>query len=1254
MSKNISEQNILSDTIFNESIIPQGLIHASIAEDDGISFWVTKTNFAFNKIAQIKNIGEELQAQSVFSFLDGFNCKPIQQFYLAKKSNSAQFIYNSGSNTFNLSFKKLSKQSILFALQDISDFQNTRAELNEKKRQLKESQEIAHLGYWVENHITKKHFWSDQVYKILNEDIDSIKPSFKNYLGFVYKSDKADVKHAFNAAIENKTGYEITHKLRLANGSIKYISQRCYTNYDNNEQPIQSVGIIQDITNSEIIKEELKNSETIFRSVFDFAPIAIVLVNEQHKPIFCNNQFSDIIGYSIEEIYKRGLKDFTHTDDYDGNLKLYNRLFNGEIDSFLVTKRYVHENGKVLWAKVTVSAIKSVKGKIDMAIAMVQDISAEKKATEALVKSEYKYRTLIENANDGIGLFDYEFNPIIYNKVLYEMLGYDLEEYLKMDHNKFELFHPDDIESAKAAIVKLKNGERARVENRMRKKDGVYSYYSISYIQVWHDDKPAILIFRRDITKRKEAEQQSEEYKLFLETLMENLPVSLFAKTTPDFRYLYWNNTIERETGIPAEEAIGKNDFELQQFKQLAEQYQKEDEKLLKFGRKLESEHDFTNRLGDVKQFKTIKTLHNSNIGSPIILGISMDVSKLKEAEQQVEQSNQMLKEAQKIAKLGYWEYDVKKDLFFDNLENRQILGTENLPYFINANQFLDLLHLGDQEIVEKALKKCIDRKIMGNGIVRVQTNKEAKHVSINYRPVEDEKGKVVKLRGTCLDITRIRKSEMKMLESEKRLKQAEHIAKVGYWDYNYNSKKTKFSDEIWSILEVNSPLKPIEFSDFFDAVHDDDKINVSAQFNKSKNLNEPFDIEFKIITQNKNTKYIKAIGTFVKNQGGKLERSIGTFQDVTDLKVNEIHLEKVANQLIEIQNIANIGFIEYGSKGELLKVSDTLLNTIELERFDPSLFTIDNFIHEDDKETITKTVVKCLRKRQSYNLQYRLKLASGAIKFVNEIISYSSESKFDGYTRIIQDITLLKEKELTLEKLADINDSQLIGTMEYNLENQRYFLSEGVMNVLGLSKKENSVSLQQFVNYIHDDDKYSVSQVLNKSIKLQETHSITFRFSLKENESLYVQCFNNFHINSAGESVMFGTIRDISEHRKILAKLHDRKELFKAITENSLLGIVIYSDNKRVYANKKWSELIGVDSKKLNDNLPLEKIYRAESIELIYNILKNWGEFKLNDYSNEVTLHPLNAPAFTAIIYIKEIQYNHKNAFLILARPSE
>ncbi|HAZ04883.1 MAG TPA: hypothetical protein DCY97_22360 [Marinilabiliales bacterium] len=1247
------EQLNLYQLLFDKSVVPMGIIR-EVTANNTKSFQVIQANASFMALLGPGPANLPMDVTGAFRFLKGFSNFGFYQVLSQTHPKIKVGVFKSETGFFKITFMQLTTNSLSFSFENITNIQKKKIELAEKKRQLKESEELAQLGYWIESHKDGRHFWSQQVYQILGIQEKDSNPSFAKFVEFVFPDDVALVNELFYESIKTKTGFSSNYRLLLSDGQIKKVDLRCYTNFNSKGEPAQTIGILQDITAIENTKEKLRKSETIFRSVFENAPIAIVLINQDFRPTYTNQQFSDITGYSLDEILARGVKDFTYPDDFENNDKLYTRLFNNEIPSFSITKRYLKKDGTLIWVKVVVSGIKDVSGKTTLAIAMVQDISAEKKASEALLKSEYRYRTLIDNANDGIGLFDMEYKPIIYNSALYSMLGYGPDEYFKQDRLHFGSFHPQDIPLGEKAEESIRQNKKIKIEARLKTKDGTYKYFSISYIPVVHEESPAILIFRRDISKRKEAEAQNEEYRLFLETIMDNLPVSFFAKSTPDFRYIYWNAASEQVTGISTEDALGKNDSELQQSKQLAEQYYQEDQKLLKTKRKLEHEHEYTNSLGEVKHFKTIKTLHESPTGKPIILGLSMDITKLKEAEKQVEQSTQMLKEAQKIAQLGYWEYDVKKDLFFDNAENRAILGITNLPYFLNSKQFKDLLIEADQEIVIHAFFKCIANNTPGNGIIRILVNDEIKHIAINYRPIANAAGEVIKLRGTCLDITRIRQSELALRESEKRLKQAEHIAKVGYWDHNYLKKGTYFSDEVWNILEMPSRHEVINFNDFMDSIHPDDKLAVAAQFYKSNQNNLPFDFDFRIITRGQNVKYIKAIGTFVKNTQGFLERSIGTFQDVTDLRKKELELLKMTEHLLDVQKLSKTGYIEIALGSGIVSFSESMSEIID-GAIDKciSLDDYQKLIHPSDRETIEITIRQTLTKKCSHNILYRLSLPSGKIKYVNEIcrIIKTSASSEEFATRIIQDITDIKEKENELTHLVEIKKSNQVGVWEFDPAEKKYIMSEEILTILGLPSQHREISFRNWVEHIHPEDQFSVEKILNASFADATNFTLSYRIIDAMTQSVkHIQDSSLFHSTSQGTVNMIGTIRDITQSRETEQRLLEHIEIFRAITENSLFGTLIIQNNHHIYVNNKWAEWVGMQPNEIIGKKSFNEIFQPETTRVILELLILWSKYEMKEYQNEINLKPRNAPGFYVEVFVKEIIYNNSLAFLILA----
>lgn len=1209
---------------------------------------VVYANRAFLQILGKKKL-KPSNFHTFFGQFKGVEIKNIASVAKQGVHNTATVVSNYKDNFYKITFNKLSEAYLSVVLEDITEKQHQKIVLAEKKRQLTELYKIANLGYWVESYKKGKHIWSDNIYHLLGITDSEMDACFDNYLTFVHENDREKLRNDYALALKNKKLFESNHKIFTKSGDIRNVVLRFYTDYDTHGKALQSVGILQDITDREKIQRKLKISETIFQSVFEHAPIAIVLVNNKMQPVFSNHQFSDITGYSVSEIVKKQVKVFTHPEDYKYNEKQYLKLFNREIDEFSVTKRYIKKSGLVIWVKVTVSAIAGFDDENRYAIAMVQDISSEKTATEALIKSEYNYRTLIESATEGIGLFNRDFKPIIYNTAMYKMLGYTMDDYLKIDHKNFQLFHPDDKKEAEQAYIDVLDGKRIQNDHRVKQKSGKYLYCSISYIPVYHDEKPAILIFRRDISKRKAAELQNDEYRLFLETIMDNLPVSFFAKTTPDFRYLYWNKTMERLSGIPAEQAIGQTDAELPQFKQQAKHFLAEDKKLSADHQKIEIDHEQLDINGKLRHLHTIKTLHQPNVGTPLILGLSVDVTELNEAKKQVEQSTYMLKEAQKIAKLGYWEYDVVKDLFFDNMENRQILGTQDLPYFLNRKQLLALIFPPDYQNFLKIFSQSIAKNIEGSAIIRLKNKDGVKHVSLNFKPItNNNSGKVVKLRGISLDITRIKKSEIKLKESESKLKQAEHIAKIGYWDFDYNTHKSNFSDEIWHILEIPKKEEPHGFTTFLNHVYDADKFKVAKLFQKSKTETKPFNFEFRIVTETGKSKYIKAIGTFVRNGDNVLVKSLGTFQDITGTKKIEIDLLDRNVELYEIQKAAKLAYVDFELGKAEYKLSKSVKYLLDTNQ-DLNPFTgadYNSYIYFRDRRTISKTHQKALKTHTPYSVKYRIITTTDKIKEIHERCDFYTDNITQKIhcRRIFIDITdLVKKDRLTVFN----NKRDVISVASFCLDKHDKILGLSIYDqeFLALSKYKN---LNELLDAIKPDDRLSTVQIIRKIQEQQITLSGTFDLNI--NDRYYTVTLKG-EKNKRNQRLNF-ELYDNTTFRVLEKAVNSDINFLKTFADNSMFAALILTHGKHQYVNKKWCELTGINADKVVNKATLEQIYSKESVQLLNSLFKKWDAYNLKEFTNEIRLKPINAPQFTVDVFIKEIIYNSQPSFLIMAYP--
>jgi PAS domain S-box-containing protein len=144
-------------------------------------------------------------------------------------------------------------QGSIWIIEDISVQKRDADELTVSRNRLNEAQRIAHIGNWELDLVTGSLEWSDEVYRIFEIDPAHTCASYQTFLSAIHPDDRERVNRAHSASLENRTVYSIKHRLLMPDGRIKYVYERCETDYDQAGRPLCSLGTVQDIT-------ELENS----------------------------------------------------------------------------------------------------------------------------------------------------------------------------------------------------------------------------------------------------------------------------------------------------------------------------------------------------------------------------------------------------------------------------------------------------------------------------------------------------------------------------------------------------------------------------------------------------------------------------------------------------------------------------------------------------------------------------------------------------------------------------------------------------------------------------------------------------------------------------------------------------------------------------------------------------------------------------------------------------------------------------------
>lgn len=307
------------------------------------------------------------------------------------------------------------------------------------------------------------------------------------------------------------------------------------------------------------LEEALRESEERFRAIFEQAPLGVALIDAfAGRFIQINQRYCQIAGRNADEMLAMDWMAVTHPDDLQADMDNMKRLIDGETPFYSMEKRYLREDGSVVWVYLTVVPMWTEGQPATYHIAMVDDITERRHLEDALRESEEHYRTLYDAIDEGFCIieviFDKDGKPIDYRFLdvnpaferqtgLIDARGKRMRE-LRPKHEEhwFEIY-------GRIALT----GEPSRFENRAEQ---LHRWYDVHAFRFGQPEKRQVAVLFDDITERKQTEEALQESVREFGALAESIPQIVWA-TRPDGWNTYFNQQWVDYTGVTLEESYG-------------------------------------------------------------------------------------------------------------------------------------------------------------------------------------------------------------------------------------------------------------------------------------------------------------------------------------------------------------------------------------------------------------------------------------------------------------------------------------------------------------------------------------------------------------------------------------------------------------------------------------------------------------------------------------------------------------------------
>ena len=559
-------------------------------------------------------------------------------FRICDKNGKWRIVRTTGRNLLHLPAVK----GIVFNFHDIT-------ELIEKEKEARKSERLAQTALNATHDMVIVVGFDGTIFDVNESMAKNFGKSKKELIGNDVKKylPPGIFRERFAKALEVKKSKKPIKFIDERDG--KWYDQCFYPIFDENGEVKQIAAFIRDITELKKTEEALRESEERFRQVVENANEWVWEVDANGLYTYASPAIKNILGYKVEEIVgKKHFYDLFHPEDRERLKEEAFRIFESKKAFRSFINRNLHKNGMERWLITSGVPILNEEGNLIGYRGVDLDITEKKKAIDALMESEEKFRILAENSPNAI--FISKEDKIVYaNKKTEEITGYSREEMYSPQFNFLDLVAPEEKEKAIIYKEQLKEKGFSSCECTIIDKNGKRKSVLVNATTIPYEKGGALLCIITDITEIKKTEKEVKKLNQYLESIIENANVWLDV-LDEEGNIVIWNKAAEEISGYTKEEVVGH--AKIWEWLYPDEEYRKKifskEMAIIKEGDVVEN---FETEIRAKDGKKKIISWHSKNLideeGRPIgLVALGIDITEMK-------QMQEKLMEHLKMASLG-------------------------------------------------------------------------------------------------------------------------------------------------------------------------------------------------------------------------------------------------------------------------------------------------------------------------------------------------------------------------------------------------------------------------------------------------------------------------------------------------------------------------------------------------------------------------------------------------------------------------
>lgn len=883
------------------------------------------------------------------------------------------------------------------------------------------------------------------------------------------------------------------------------------------------------------------NQEQLFQRYLNQSEDLIWIIDLEYRLIYANAAYQRFMKGSIGR--EKEIDELVFVKEFEEEVNkewegYYTKALSGE--SFKIEEQFYHlKTQETQCNQVSFSPIYDDENKICAAACEAQDISR-------LVKKRYESNELIDASMDVFCSIDEKGNFVHVSAASKELWGYSPEELEGKPYVDYIL--EEDVPKTNAIAADIMAGQEIKTfVNRYRKKGGGIAYNSWS--ARWNLKVKLMYCVARDAEESLEQEdilyQSEQRFKALVQEGSD-----LIGILDEEGNYKYVSPTSTAVLGIRPEEFIGKSAFDFI--------HPDDTERVAECLKKLET----TNRVkidafrfqNHKKEWRWIETILTNMIDNPAVNGIvanSQDITDEKKLKK-------LSKQANELAKVGGWEYDLINDELLWSEEVHEFHETDPADYSPNVEKAIEFYKEEHKPFVRSVIEKSINEgAYLDYEAIVVTKNKKERWVRVIGSP-EFSEGRCVGFIGSFQNIT-----EQK--EAESRLQSlADNLPGVvfQYVIYPHGEDELKYvtkgSEKVWGFTAEESIKNNQLVWDQIKAGGDYDLVQESIQ--KSVANNEEWNVKWNYVMPNGEVKTHMGFGSPNYMADGSVHFN-SMILDIT----KQVETEKSFEQA---STLARIGTWELDVRNNEVKWSDMVHELYETDpsTYKPEFATAINFYREDFRDLVKEKIAHCIETGEQVSFQAVIITAKNNERWIQskgdaDFIKGKCVKIYGSF----QDIHNSKTLELEIrEILRSISDPFQVFDEKWNF---KYYNKEAEQL---FKKPESEVIGQNIWKVFPDKNGTALEKIYKKVAKTRKPGSIEYLFP-SDNNWYEV----NVYPFQGGVSTFF---RNINERKlaaeKLSAALEEKNRILESIGD---AFFALNHDWSITYWNKKAEEFTNV-----------------------------------------------------------------------------